>query len=645
MCGLVGFIDQTRQGDTEYFYQIVQRMSETLKRRGPDDDGCWVDTDAGIALGHRRLSIIDLSPNGRQPMMSHDGRYILSYNGEVYNFRELRERLEAENVIFNGSSDTEVVVEACAHWGPYLAIERLNGMFAFALWDRKERQLLLARDHIGIKPIYWGNFGDLLIFGSELKALRAHPGWKPKIDRQALSSYLRHFYIPSPISIFEGIYKLPPGHILTWQFGKQPKIFCYWNIRDVAESGQRNPYDGTSRDALENLDLLLKDSIKHQMYSDVPLGAFLSGGIDSSAVVALMQSQSSRPVRTFSIGFSDQEFDEAPQARAIAAHLGTDHTEYYAEPKDAMDLIPKLHDYYDEPFADSSQLPTCLVSRMARQDVTVSLSGDGGDELFAGYRHYQTCSKIWRYLSMVPTPARTLAAHILCRLPISCAGVVGTMFPGEFGRQIKKGQSGRIGQLLRADGPDDLYRRVISQWIEPEQLVEGAIEFKGKIWDKTASTAISDFIARMQYYDAVQYLPDDILTKVDRASMAVSLETRLPLLDYRVFEFAWSLPMTMKLGAGGEKWILRELLSQYLPLAFFERPKRGFAVPIGNWLRGELREWAEDLLDEYRLRADGFFDPAPILIAWRAHISGQADFSYMIWTILMFQQWLHKTRI
>ena len=644
MCGLAGFIDSSRQTGADNLQQTVQRMADTLAYRGPDDHGAWVDVEAGVALGHRRLSIIDLSPMGHQPMTSHDGRYVIAYNGEVYNYPDLRQELVGEGVEFRGTSDTEVIVEACARWGPEAAIKRLNGMFAFALWDRQERRLILARDHVGIKPLFWGHFDNLLLFGSELKALRAHAGWQPRINRQALASYLRHFYVPAPLSIYEGVCKLKPGHMLSWQPGQAPQITCYWNIRLAAEAGHQDPYAGTAEEALEELDWLLKDSVKRQMVADVPLGAFLSGGIDSSAVVALMQAQSSRPVRTFSIGFSDQDFDEAPHARAVAAHLGTQHTEYYAQPRDAMALIPKLHQYYDEPFADSSQLPTCLVSQLARRDVMVALSGEGGDELFAGYHHYRLCASVWRRLSMVPGSARNLAVGALGHVPASLAGAVGSVLPGTLGQQLRQGRLQRIRQILGAQGPDDMYRRMISQWPDPTQVVRGATEYKGAIWDEAAVTAIPDFIPRMQYYDAAQYLPDDVLTKVDRASMAVSLETRLPLLDHRMLAFAWRLPMSMKMGLGGGKWILRKLLARYMPPALFERPKMGFGVPVGAWLRGDLREWAGDLLAESRLRADGYFDPAPILAAWRAHAAGEADLSHMIWTILMFQQWLHETK-
>ena len=644
MCGLVGFVDRSLQTEADSLRRTVQRMADTLVHRGPDDGGVWVDAEAGVALGHRRLSIIDLSPTGHQPMTSRDGRYVIAYNGEVYNFPDLRRELEADGVGFRGTSDTEVIIEACAHWGAEAAIKRLNGMFAFALWDRREQRLILARDHMGIKPLFWGHFGGLLLFGSELKALRAHPGWQPRIDRQALASYLRHFYVPAPASIYEGICKLKPGHMLTWQPGQAPRISCYWNLRHTAVSGHQDPYAGTPEAALEELDWLLKDSVKRQMVSDVPLGAFLSGGIDSSAVVALMQAQSSRPVRTFSIGFSDQGFDEAPHARAVAAHLGTEHTKYYAQPRDAMDLIPKLHQFYDEPFADSSQLPTFLVSQLARRDVTVALSGDGGDELFAGYHHYRVCASAWRRLSMAPGPVRNIAANALRHVPAGLAGAMGAMLPGALGRQLRMGRLQRIAQVVGAQGPDDLYRRMISQWHDPAQVMPGVAEYKGEIWDEAALTAVPDFIPRMQYYDAAQYLPDDVLTKVDRASMAVSLETRLPLLDHRVLAFAWRLPMSMRMGQGGGKWILRKLLARYIPPELFERPKMGFGVPIGAWLRGDLREWAGDLLAESRLRADGFFDPAPILAAWRTHLAGEADLSYMIWSILMFQQWLHETK-
>ena len=644
MCGLTGFIDTSLQNDAEALKRTVQCMADRLAHRGPDDEGVWVDAAAGVALGHRRLSIIDLSPLGHQPMASHDGRYVIVYNGEVYNFPDLRRELEAEGVKFRGGSDTEVIVEACAHWGHEAAIKRLNGMFAFALWDCRERQLVLARDHIGIKPLFWGQFGGLLLFGSELKALRAHKGWPARLNRQALASYLRHFYVPAPLSIFEGVSKLRPGHFLVWRPGETARITCYWDIREVAMSGQRAPYSGGREAALEELSELLMDSVERQMIADVPLGAFLSGGIDSSIVVAMMQAKSNRPVKTFTIGFEEHGFDEAPYAKAVAAHLGTEHTELYVKSSDALALIPNLHRTFDEPFADSSQLPTSLVSQLARQHVTVALSGDGGDELFAGYHHYRICEAAWRKMSKVPAPLRRWGAGLLGHLPTGLTRALGGLVPGALGRQLRLGRLQRIGGVLAVDGPDDLYRRIISQWQDPQQLMPGTTEPKGGIWDPEIVTSIPDFIPRMQYYDALQYMPDDVLTKVDRASMAVSLETRVPLLDHRVLEFAWRLPMSMKMGQGGGKWILRKLLGRHLPTAMIERPKMGFGVPIGTWLRGDLRDWAEDLLTESSLRADGFFDPAPIRATWKIHLSGEADTSYMIWTILMFQQWLHETK-
>lgn len=641
MCGLTGIIDPTLGTSADGLTRLVRRMADTLVHRGRDDAGTWVDAAAGIALGHRRLSIIDLSPMGHQPMISCDGRYVIAYNGEVYNFQDLRCELEADGVAFRGASDTEVIVEACAHWGPAAAITRLNGMFAFALWDRTARRLILARDHMGIKPLYWGLNNGVFLFGSELKALRAHPGHQPGVNRQALAAYLRHLYIPAPMSIYEGIYKLQPGRMLMWQPGEVPKISCYWDLRQAAVSGHNDPYAGSPADALDGLEALLKDSIKGQMIADVPLGAFLSGGIDSSTVVALMQAQSSQPVRTFSIGFTEDAYDEAPHARAIAAHLGTDHTEFYAGAGDALLLIPKLHNYYDEPFADSSQLSTCLVSHMAREEVTVALSGDGGDELFAGYHHYRICAALWQRLSKAPLLTRQVAAALLGRMPGGLAAAMSAVLPGAMGQQLGLGRLQRIVQVLGATGADDLYRRVISQWPDPGLLMPGITEAKGAIWDSSLLAAVPGFTQRMQYYDAAQYLPDDVLTKVDRASMAVSLETRLPLLDHRVLAFAWRLPMTMKLGEDGGKVILRQLLARYVPRELFERPKKGFAVPMAGWLRGGLRDWAEDLLSESRLRADGFFNPAPIRAAWQAHLTDQADLSHMVWTILMFQQWLH----
>ncbi len=640
MCGFAGFVDRSRSSAGEALARTAAAMAAPLVHRGPDDEGSWADPEAGLALGHRRLAIIDLSPTGRQPMTSGDGRYVIAYNGEVYNFRELRAELEALGHVFRGSSDTEVVVEGCARWGVREAVPRLAGMFAFALWDRRKRELTLVRDRLGIKPLYWGEAGGVLLFGSELKALRAHPRFAAEIDRDALASYLRHGYIPGPHSIYRGVSKLEPGHMLTWRADGGPRISCYWDLRAVAAAAAlAEPRHVAEDEAVEALEALLRDTVRSHMVADVPLGVFLSGGIDSSLVTALMQAESGRPVKSFSIGLEQQDFDEAAFAKAVAHHLGTEHTELYLGPDEAMDLIPRLPEWYDEPFADSSQLPTALVSRLARRDVTVSLSGDGGDELFAGYAHYFYCARAWAKLALAPRPLRRAAAGALERLPPPLTRALGPVVSGVPGRQLARGRVRRLARALRSAGPDDLYRHVLSHWEAPERLVPGAVEHKGRLWDDGVGAEIPDFIQRMQYRDTAQYLPDDILTKVDRASMAFGLEARVPLLDHRVVEQAWRLPPSMKVRDGEGKWVLRRILGKYLPRHLFERPKMGFGVPIHAWLRGRLRDWGEDLLDERRLREEGFLDPDPIRRRWAEHLSGEADWAYALWDVLMFEAW------
>ncbi len=649
MCGLTGVLDTRPEADGRALARITAAMTDALRHRGPDDAGVWTDPEAGIGLGHRRLSIIDLSPLGHQPMLSQGGRYVTVFNGEIYNYQDLAAELRARGVAFRGQSDTEVVLEAVAAWGFVPTLERLVGMFALAVWDREERTLWLARDQLGIKPLYWAERGGLFLFGSELKALRAHPAWQGTINRDALAAFLRFAYVPGPHSIYQEAHKLQPGSWLVKRPGRPAEQGTYWDMRAVARAGlaAREPLD--DREAADRLDALLRDAVRRQMVADVPLGAFLSGGVDSSAVVALMQAESDRPVRSFTIGFREQAYDEAPHAKAVAAHLGTDHTELTVEPGHALEVIPRLPEWYDEPFADASQIPTFLVSELTRRQVTVALSGDGGDELFAGYTRYRWAEALWRRIGRLPPVLRRAAAGAITALPPP-------VWSGLFGpvpRRWRPRQAGdklhKLAAILPLGSPDALYRRLIAQWDAPEAMVVGGAETGigapgGVLWDEGVAADIPDFVERMQFLDTVTYLPDDILTKLDRASMAVALESRVPLLDHRVVEFAWRLPPRFKRRGGVSKWLLRQVLYRYVPPRLIERPKMGFGVPIDSWLRGELRGWAEDLLDERRLRRDGLLDPAPIRDKWAEHLSGRRNWQYPLWTVLMFQAWLRREK-
>ncbi|HEX2116895.1 MAG TPA: asparagine synthase (glutamine-hydrolyzing) [Alphaproteobacteria bacterium] len=642
MCGIAGMIDRRAATSPESLQQIGRAMSDTLLHRGPDAGGVWTDAAAGIALGHRRLSIIDLSPGGAQPMVSANGRYVISYNGEIFNFVELRAELERLGVKFRGGSDTEVIIEGAARWGLAATVKRLIGMFAFALWDRETRTISLVRDRLGIKPVYYLASESLFACGSELKAFRVCPGCSATLDRNALAAYLRVGYVPQPYSIYREIRKLPPGTILSLAPGKMPEIEPFWDARAVAVNGYakwRNPPD--EGEAVERLDALLRDAVRRRMVADVPLGAFLSGGIDSSTVVALMQAESNRSVRTFSIGFHEQGYDEAAHAKAVAAHLGTDHTELYVEPGHAFDVIPKLADWYDEPFADSSQIPTFLVSEMTRRHVTVALSGDGGDELFTGYNRYFWGETLWKRFSRIPTPLRRAISAALRALPPTAwdrllAVVPDRVRPPQPGDKLHK-----LAGMLDHDGPQAIYKSLISI-CDPESLVIGGHEPKNVLTDESVARDIPDFSAWMQFVDTVTYLPDDILTKVDRATMAVSLEGRVPLLDHRVVEYAWTLPLSLKIRDGKGKWALRQVLKRYVPETLIDRPKMGFAVPIDSWLRGPLRDWAEELLAPRALAADGILRPEPITAMWREHLSGRRSRHYQLWVVLMFQAWRHR---
>ncbi len=623
-------------------------MADTLRHRGPDDAGVWSDGGGFLALGHRRLAVVDLSSEGHQPMTSGSGRYVVSFNGEVYNHRALRSELTRAGLRFRGHSDTEVLLAAVERWGLLGALPRLNGMFGFALWDRESRRLHLVRDRLGEKPLYYGSIGPAFVFGSELKALRAHRAFAGEIDREALVLYLRHNCVPAPRSIYRGVKKLPPGTVLTVAPGRGvPVPVPYWSLREMAEQGLEHRFTGYPREAMEALDELLHQAVGMRMEADVPLGAFLSGGIDSSTVVALMQAQASRPVRTFTIGNTHAAFDEAREARAVASRLGTDHTELYVTPADAMAVVPDLPTIYDEPFADSSQIPTVLVSRLARKDVTVSLSGDGGDELFGGYNRHLWAEAIHRKVGSFPGTLRRGVARLLTLLSQetweAVLGRVEPVLPMSARARVVGDKVYKVAEVLRADDDDGVYRALASHWKDPGTLV-GVAEPERDGEMPAVPPGLEGLTERMMFLDTVTYLPDDILTKLDRASMSVALEGRVPLLDHRVVEFAWRLPLSMKVGNGQGKRILREVLHRYVPQAMVERPKTGFGVPIGSWLRGELRDWAEALLEPRRLRHEGFFDPEPIRQRWDEHLAARRDWQYDLWDVLMFQAWLDQER-
>ncbi|AVD84311.1 asparagine synthase (glutamine-hydrolyzing) [Pseudomonas sp. SWI6] len=623
MCGFVGSISHQPIGR-----DVLERMGAAIAHRGPDAAEIWLDEQANYAVVHRRLAVVDLSDAGAQPMHSACGRFVLAFNGEIYNHLELRKALaqSGDAYTWRGHSDTETLLACFVAWGVKKTLKSAVGMFAISLWDRAEKTLTLARDRIGEKPLYWGWQGTDLLFGSELKALRAHPSFKADIDRDALASFVRFNYIPAPFSIYKGIEKFKPGCFVTIDFScgaASAEVQTYWSMNEVVARGLDNQYKGSQAEAISTLESALTQSITDQMLADVPLGALLSGGVDSSVVVALMQKISVKPVKTFTIGFAEKGFNEAEQAKAVAKHLGTDHTELYVGASEALEVIPKLASIYCEPFADSSQIPTFIVSRLARQDVTVALSGDGGDEIFGGYNPYQFAPKIWKGLSSIPMPLRKLAGRISGALPLP----------------------EKIGKLFAlSDQPtrEAFYLQLVSHWKDTSGIVLGSSEHPSAIARPDTWPKVDDFVPWMMAMDSQSYMVDDVLLKVDRASMANSLETRIPILDHRVIELAWRLPMEMKIRDGKGKWILRETLYQHVPRELIERPKKGFSIPLGQWLRGPLREWAESLLDSNLLRQQGYFDSAGVRKVWEFHLSGKADCSRQLWSILMFQAWYQE---
>ncbi len=643
MCGITGILDTPRATPAVLRAQ-VQRMAQAIAHRGPDSEGQWVDAEHGVALGHRRLAVVDLSPHGAQPMVSHGDRYVLVFNGEIYNHVELRRQLDP--LPWRGHSDTETLLAAFSRWGVVESLPRLVGMFAFAVWDRQDRTLTLARDRMGEKPLYWGRLpSGTLVFGSELAALRAHPGWDGAIDRDALTLFMRYSAVPAPWSIHRGVHKLEPGAWLRLGAGRPDEHGHWWRVDDAARRGLAARAEAeawSDAEATDRLEALLLQAVQGQLLSDVPLGAFLSGGVDSSAVVAMMVRAARDRVRSFAIGFDQPGFDEAGHARAVAAHLGTLHTELRVSSADALAVVPRLARMYDEPFADSSQIPTALVTAMARREVTVALSGDGGDELFAGYNRYLLADRLWHRVGAAPLALRRCAARALRGVDASTwdalARPLQRLRPAarrhaEVGAKLHK----LAQRVLPMPTLDAMHRALASQWMEPAAIVVGGRE-PSTAFDRPLP-GLGDGVDRMSLLDQLGYLPDDILVKVDRAAMAVSLETRVPLLDHRVVEFAWRLPLRFKLRDGHTKWLLRQVLYRHVPPRLIERPKQGFAVPLADWLRGPLRDWAEALLDARRLHDDGFLAPAPVRAAWDALRAGDGQWAGPLWNVLMWQAW------
>lgn len=649
MCGIAGLIDLEFANNSADHERIARSMANALVHRGPDDIGVWVDS-VGVALAHRRLSIIDLSSAGHQPMLSSTGRYVLVFNGEIYNHLELRQLMSAQKrYTWRGQSDTETLLRCIEEWGLEQTLKQLVGMFAIALWDRAERSLTLVRDRFGEKPLYYGWNKNQFLFGSELKALVANPKWSGEVNRSALSLYVRYGYIPAPESIWVGIKKLVPGTYVVLSASDQnqrrlSEPITYWNAREIADQAKQQTL--TALTATQTLDKLLHQSIQGQMLADVPLGAFLSGGVDSSTVVAVMQAESTLPVQTFTIGFPEKGYDEATYARAVARHLKTSHTELYVTAKDAVEILPALQNIYDEPFADASQVPTHLVSMLAKKSVTVSLSGDGGDELFGGYNRHIFGPKLWRGMQTVPHGLRQLLGEAVKKISPTRLDKAGNWLPSAFKQPMLGDKLHKLAGLAAATSSEEIYQWLVSSERDPQSVLLGqyAELASPRTWGETEMKHLKceDIATRMMFNDVVTYLTDDILCKVDRAAMSVGLETRVPLLDHRIAEFALQLPLDMKIRGGQGKWLLRQVLNKYVPATLIERPKQGFGVPLDTWLRGPWREWAQELLEPRRLQQEGFFNEVVVTQRWNEHLTGNKNWQYWLWNILMFQAWKGK---
>lgn len=644
MCGIAGFYSfGARKREEER--RSCKAMTEAIAHRGPDDSDVWQDPDAALALGHRRLSIIDLSSGGHQPMASHTGRFVIVFNGEIYNYRSLQADLEAAGHIFKSRSDTEVMLGAFEQWGVNQTLQKLEGMFAFALWDRQERKLHLVRDRFGKKPLYVGWGKESLLFASELKAFHAHPDFEPEISRDVLALYMRYGYVCAPHCIFEGVWQLLPGARMTLDMDSlqcqkilQDQMEVYWYLPSIVEEAKAHPNVKSERECIEEFEEMFREATHQRMISDVPLGAFLSGGIDSSAVVAMMQSGSDRPVQTFSIGFEEAGYNEAVYAKKIARHLGTQHHEFYVTAQDALNVIPKLPDIYDEPFADPSQIPTYLISKLAREEVSVALTGDGGDEILGGYQRHTHIPAVWKKIGWVPYPLRRGIGALARAVPV---GVYDFLYAGypQFGRRMH-----RLAHLIGLKGPEDVYAYLVGAWPNPEDVVLGgkvpSIPLSEPAWQPQGLS----FAEKMMYGDALSYRPNDLMVKSDRASMAVALELRAPLMDHKLCEYAWRLPQDMKVRGMSGKWLLRQVLKRYVPEELFERPKMGFGIPVSAWLRGPLKDWGAALLDKKKLEEQGYLNADLVWDAWEKHQKGvTADANSMhLWSALMFQAWYER---
>ena len=643
MCGIAGLWQKNEKN----LKSRITKMTDTLSHRGPDDSGIYVDKKNCIALGHRRLSILDLSPAGHQPMKSFSGRYIIVYNGEIYNYHEIKKELEIKyNIKFKSDSDTEIILSCIEIWGLKKSLQKFNGMFAFALWDKKIEKLYLVRDRIGIKPLYYGIQNKTLLFASELKAIRVNKSFQPILNRDALTLFFRHNYIPTPYSIYKGIKKLTPGYFVTIDKNLNMQLECYWDIYKITENNIKNLTTLSRKEAISRLENLLLDSVKKRMISDVPLGAFLSGGIDSSTIVALMQAQSNIPIKTFTIGFYEKKYNEATFAKEIAKYLKTDHTELYLTYQKAMEIIPKLPNIYDEPFSDSSQIPTFLISQLAHKDVTVSLSGDGGDELFGGYKRYFLTNKIWNKIKLLPHFIKRDIIKLISVIPPERWNTLLNNFnfiiPKKLHQTLYGDKLYKLLDILNKPSDSQLYKALISHWKYPENLVINSKEPNTVFDNKKIDKNINNFTDKMMFFDLITYLPDDILVKVDRASMSMGLETRVPILDHRIVEFSKKLPLSLKIKEQKSKWILRQILYKYVPKKLIERPKMGFGVPINDWIKGPLKEWAEDLLNENKLKQDGFLNFELIRKRWQEHINQKRNWGGWLWDVLMFQSWKKK---
>jgi len=647
MCGIAGFISPFFNNN---FEKAVSSMLNKIEHRGPDDEGIWFDSNYGIALGHRRLSIVDLSSAGHQPMISQCKKYYIVFNGEIYNHNFLREELP-DSIKWKGHSDTETLINAISYWGLKKSLEKLVGMFAFAVWNIDEKKLILARDRLGEKPLYFGFRGETMLFASELKAIEAFPADPLSIDRISLEKYLIYGYVPSPNTIYEGIYKLPPGNFLELSLDdikkrSLPNFSQYWSFDSITTRQLSDPFSGSTMKAIDHLENLLKISISGQLLGDVPIGAFLSGGIDSSTVVAIMQSQSRKPINTFTIGFEELKYDESKSAKAISSHLGTNHFEFFLTPKDALNSIPRLSEIYDEPFSDVSQIPTFLISKFASNKVKVCLSGDGGDELFCGYYRHIAGPIIYKILKNIPLPLRKGIATFIKFFPPSSWDRFYYCMESILPKFLRINFPGlkiyKISELINCKNLYEIYLSLISSWSDTKNLISNSQYLKENLKDNQFNFRDKESHQMMMYLDSINYLPNDILVKVDRAAMSSSLETRMPLLDHRLVEFAWSIPFEYKVQNKRTKWLLREVLKRYLPDYLVEKPKTGFSVPIAEWLRGPLKNWANDLLDEKLITSQEYFSFEPIKLKWQQHLSGNFDYSRELWTILMFQAWLQR---